>query len=438
MEKIKMTEWQKIKLGDICDVVGGGTPSTKVDDYWNGNIPWLTPKDLSGYSNRYISKGERSITEKGLQNSSAKMLPKGTVLLTSRAPIGYVAIANNDVCTNQGFKSIVLNRELFSPEFFYYLLKNNIDYVVGMASGSTFAEISGSQVKNLEFEVPPLEIQRKIAGILGALDDKIEVLRAQNKTLEQMAQAVFQSWFVDFDIVRAKAAGLPAADVCKKYHITPDIYDLFPSAFSADNLPLGWEKKKLGDEFKITMGQSPSGDTYNEEKKGIPFFQGRRDFGFRYPMKRVYCTAPTKFAEKGDVLVSVRAPVGDLNIANFRCCIGRGVAAVRHYTDSTAYTFYHLKNLSRDFDVFNEDGTVFGCIGKDDFLNLNFISCPQETLLKLLPQLDLFENKIYENSKQIRTLEQTRDTLLPQLLGGKIDVENVSLPSVNDEDILKI
>ena len=99
-----MTElWQKIKLEDVGDVIGGGTPSTKNYDFWNGNIPWLTPKDLSGYNNRYISKGERNITKQGLQNSSTKMLPKGTVLLTSRAPIGYLAIAENEVCTNQGF-----------------------------------------------------------------------------------------------------------------------------------------------------------------------------------------------------------------------------------------------------------------------------------------------------------------------------------------------
>ena len=193
-----MSHWQRIKLGDISEVIGGGTPSTKNYDFWNGDIPWLTPKDLSGYNFRYISKGERNITKLGLQNSSARMLPKETVLLTSRAPIGYVAIAENEVCTNQGFKSIVL-KEGYCSEFFYYLLKNNIDYIVGMASGSTFAEISGTQVKNLEFTIPPLEVQRKIAGVLSALDDKIELNNKINNNLEQQAQALFKSWFVDFE-----------------------------------------------------------------------------------------------------------------------------------------------------------------------------------------------------------------------------------------------
>ena len=193
-----MTKWQKVKLGDIADIIGGGTPSTKNYDFWNGDISWLTPKDLSGYKERYISKGERNITTSGLQNSSARLLPKGTVLLTSRAPIGYLAIAKQEVCTNQGFKSIVL-KSGYSPEFFYYLLKNNMEYIIGMSSGSTFAEISGTQVKNLEFNIPDYDTQKKIAGVLGALDNKIELNNKINQNLEAQAQALFKSWFVDFE-----------------------------------------------------------------------------------------------------------------------------------------------------------------------------------------------------------------------------------------------
>lgn len=419
----KMVEFKKEKLGCITTSISRGiTPS------------YTNSEGICIINQKCIRNGKVSFDEvrisKGKLLSKEKIIEKTDILICSTGvgTLGRVGRFNdfpeNKTVTADSHVTIVkADKTIICPFFLSYVLVSKQADIEALAKGSTGqTELPKNELKLLEIPLPPLDVQRKIAGILGALDDKIEVLRAQNKTLEQMAQAVFQSWFVDFDIVRAKAAGLPAADVCKKYHITPDIYDLFPSAFSADNLPLGWEKKKLGDEFKITMGQSPSGDTYNEEKNGIPFFQGRRDFGFRYPMKRVYCTSPTRFAEKGDVLVSVRAPVGDLNIANFKCCIGRGVAAVHHYTDSTAYAFYHLKNLSNDFDVFNGDGTVFGCIGKDGFLNLNFISCPQETLIKLLPHLDLFENKIYENSEQIRTLEQTRDTLLPQLISGKIEV----------------
>jgi len=193
-----MKIWNKKKLSEVADVIGGGTPSTNNFEYWEGDIPWITPKDLSGYNKRYISKGSRNISMLGLKNSSSRILPKGSVLLTSRAPIGYIAIAKNEVCTNQGFKSLVL-KEGNDSQFFYYLLKNNIEYIKNMSSGSTFSEISGTQVKNLEFEIPPLETQRKIAKVLSAFDDKIELNNKINENLEQQAQAIFKSWFIDFE-----------------------------------------------------------------------------------------------------------------------------------------------------------------------------------------------------------------------------------------------
>jgi len=191
-------EWRELPIGDVATVIGGGTPSTKDEGNFNGSIPWLTPKDLSGYPYRYISRGKRNISEKGLTSSSARLLPKGAVLLTTRAPVGYVAIASNSVTTNQGFRSLVL-QEGFHPEFVYYLLKSKIDLLKAHASGTTFGELSGTTLKGLRFLFPPLPEQRAIAAILGALDDKIELNRQMNQTLEAMAQALFKSWFVDFE-----------------------------------------------------------------------------------------------------------------------------------------------------------------------------------------------------------------------------------------------
>ena len=117
-----MTEWKTVTLSDLGEIIGGATPATSRDDYYNGDIPWLTPKDLAGHSGRYISRGERNITQDGLNSCSTRLLPKNTVLFSSRAPIGYIASAENDICTNQGFKSIVPNVHV-SPLFLYYLLK---------------------------------------------------------------------------------------------------------------------------------------------------------------------------------------------------------------------------------------------------------------------------------------------------------------------------
>ena len=183
-----MIEWTEFKISDIGTVVGGATPSTKnKKNYENGDIPWITPKDLSTFHGRYIRGGERNITKEGFDSCSTKLLPKNTVLFSSRAPIGYVAIAANEMCTNQGFKSVIPNKNIDSL-FLYYLLKFNKDKIEGMGSGTTFKEISGNAMKNIKVCVPlDIKEQKKIAEILGNIDDKIEKNREINNNLEQQA-----------------------------------------------------------------------------------------------------------------------------------------------------------------------------------------------------------------------------------------------------------
>lgn len=170
-----MAEWKECTIADVGTVIGGATPSTKnIANYENGTIAWITPKDLSAFRGRYIKRGERNITEIGLNSCSTQLLPPKTVLFSSRAPIGYVAIADNEVCTNQGFKSVVPNGET-DPLFLYYLLKYNKDRIENMGSGTTFKEVSGNTMKNITVRIPVhKEEQRKIAEILGSFDNKIE------------------------------------------------------------------------------------------------------------------------------------------------------------------------------------------------------------------------------------------------------------------------
>ena len=178
-----MEEWKECTLSEIGTIVGGATPSTKDSaNYENGTIAWITPKDLSTHSGRYISNVERNITEKGLKSCSAQMMPKNSVLFTSRAPIGYIAIAQNEVCTNQGFKSVVPN-DGTDFMFLYYLLKNNKDNIENLGSGTTFKEVSGSTMQKVPVKVPSLTIQKKIAEILSSLDDKIELNNKINDNL---------------------------------------------------------------------------------------------------------------------------------------------------------------------------------------------------------------------------------------------------------------
>ena len=194
-----MKSWKEYKIEDIGIVVGGATPSTKDSSNYDGNIPWITPKDLANHNGRYISHGERMISLQGFNNCSCQMLPKNSILFSSRAPIGYVAIANNELCTNQGFKSIIPNNNIVDSLFLYYLLVYYKPVIENMGSGTTFKEVSGSVMKNLAINIPEIDEQKKIAAILSSLDDKIELNRRINRNLEQQAQALFKAWFVDFE-----------------------------------------------------------------------------------------------------------------------------------------------------------------------------------------------------------------------------------------------
>lgn len=190
-----MDKWIKVKISDLGQVVGGATPSTKKEEYYNGDIAWITPKDLSDFKGRYISRGERNITKTGMESCSTQLLPKNTILFSSRAPIGYVAIAENEMCTNQGFKSVIPNENV-DYLFLYYLLKYNKDKIESMGSGTTFKEVSGSTMRNIEIMIPEsMDTQRKIASVLDSIDSKIENNQKINNNLEQQISSIYEYLF---------------------------------------------------------------------------------------------------------------------------------------------------------------------------------------------------------------------------------------------------
>ena len=286
------------------------------------------------------------------------------------------------------------------------------------ASGTALPYLTVSTLTGLPFSLPPLDEQRAIARVLGALDDKIELNRRMSATMEAMARALFKSWFVDFEPVRAKAEGRPSG-------LPPALDALFPASFEASELgeiPTGWGIGTLGDDFRITMGQSPPGETYNQTGDGLPFYQGRTDFGFRFPKRRVYCTAPTRLAEAGDSLVSVRAPVGDVNMAIEGCCVGRGVAAVRHHSGSRSYTYYSMRSLRDKFQRFEAEGTVFGSVSKKDFNSLPWISPPAALLAQFDRSCSSPDSRIQTNERASASLVAHRDALLPRLVSGVVRV----------------
>ncbi|MEI3217350.1 MAG: restriction endonuclease subunit S [Lachnospiraceae bacterium] len=306
------------------------------------------------------------------------------MLFSSRAPIGYVAIAENAVCTNQGFKSVIPNEDT-DPIFLYYLLKYNKDKIESMGSGTTFKEVSGNTMKNIVVSVPQDKEQKQIASeILSAIDEKIELNETINNNLEQQA-LVYQQMFID--------------------NASPD-----------------WNR--IWSDIADITGKSPSGRS--EDGIGTVFFQGRAEFGFRFPTIRLFTTEPKRMAYINDTLMSVRAPVGDLNVACTDCCIGRGLAAIHSKNNHQSFVLYTMFSLKKQLDVFNGEGTVFGSINRNSLKEMPLLIPTSEKLdeFELVAPMD---TAIRNNYDEICRLEQLRDTLLPKLMSGELDVSDIDL-----------
>jgi len=393
-----MSNWKTYTLSEILNLVGGGTPKTNVSEYWNGNIPWLSVVDF-GNCNKYVYQTEKTITEKGLNESSTKILRTGQIIISARGTVGALAMLGKNMAFNQSCYGIYAN-EKTTNDFLYYLLKDSISRIKKNTHGAVFDTITKQTFENIEVSIPTdLTTQNQIAQILSSLDDKIELLQQMNQTLENIAQTIFKEWFVDFNF--------PGFD-----------------GELVDGLPKGWKIGELENEFNITMGQSPKGETLNQENEGMIFYQGRTDFGFRFPSNRIYTTEPNRIANKLNTLVCVRAPVGDINMAIEKCCIGRGLSAVIHKSNAYSYTYYSMKNIEPIFKGFESEGTVFGSLNKKNFENIEFIVPSKELIKEFEKVVNPIDEKILNNSIQIQTLTQTRDTLLPKLMSGEVEIKN--------------
>lgn len=287
--------WIKGILSDFGEVVSGGTPKTKVTEYWGEDISWITPADLSGYSEKYIHKGKRSITHLGLKNSSAKLMPKGSVLFSSRAPIGYVAIAGRELCTNQGFKSLVPSKAVKS-DFLYYYFKSIKLLAEKRASGTTFKELSGKAFAGLPLCLPPLPEQRaivsKIEQLFSELDNGISNLKLAQEQLKVYRQAVLKKAF-EGELTkkwREQQTDLPdAGDLLEKIKkereeaekisgkklkkVKPLTEDELAELFS---LSAGWEWVTIGDfEKHVGSGATPKGGRNVYQNEGIVFIRSQ-------------------------------------------------------------------------------------------------------------------------------------------------------------------
>ncbi len=250
--------------------------------------------------------------------------------------------------------------------------------------------------------VPPLPVQRRIAGILSAYDELMENSQRRIRLLEAMARALYREWFVHFRF--------------------PGHEKLPRVASPLGDIPQGWEVKKLKDACHLTMGQSPKSEFYNETGEGQPFHQGVTNFGERFPTDRLFCTVEGRVAEAGDILFSVRAPVGRMNIADKKIIIGRGLSAIRHKEGHQAFLWEQLRNRFTEDDMMG-NGAIFAAVTKDDMQGIELICPPSPIVVAATKHFEPIHTELDALTKQIANLRKTRDLLLPRLLSGQVELK---------------
>jgi len=386
--------WRWQRLDEVCEGVFDCPHSTPA--LTNDGPFVVRSQDVRSGIFRMESAG--CVSDETYQERIARAEPRHGDLVYSREGtyFGIAAELPPGVRVCLGQRMVLLRPDTHKANFRFlrYWLNSPAmaAHIHGFRDGTVAERLNMPIIRGLPVAIPPLSEQRAIAAVLGSLDDKIELNRRMNETLEALAQSLFKSWFVDA---------------------------------TQSALPKGWRESTVDEEFNLTMGQSPPGESYNETGDGIPFYQGRTDFGFRFPMARVYCTAPTRFANAGDTLVSVRAPVGSVNMATEKCSVGRGVAAVRHKSGSRSYSYYFMRSLEADFACFEAEGTVFGSINKADFHAIKRAAPPSEVVEAFEKMVFPMDQRIENNEKESRTLASLRDSLLPKLMRGEVRVKDV-------------
>ena len=388
-----MPQWIECTLNDIGEIVGGATPATAMKKYYGGKIPWITPKDLSSHQERYIAKGERNITSAGLNSCSTRLLPKNTILFTSRAPIGYIAISSTELCTNQGFKSII-PKEGIDKLFVYYLLIYNRNKIISMGSGTTFKEISGKVMKSIDVKIPQtIQHQRKIASILGRIDDKIELNNKINDNLQQHLNLLFFQIFTN---------------------IIPDI--------------------ALGEVVETTSGGTPSRKHKEYYENGsICWIKSKELLGSyihdteEHINDLALSKSSTKMLPEHSVLIAMYgATVGAYGIISKQMTCNQAICAL---LSNENYPYTYLFQIAHE----QQQNLINMAVGSAQqnisqaLVKQLYIHSDIDAIKKFHKLAQPLHQQIQCLERENKTLSEVRDTLLPKLMSGELDVSELDI-----------
>ena len=399
-----MEQWKEYRLGEIGKIITGKTPRTAIKGNYGGTIPFLTPSD--DMACKFVSHTNKTLTPLGLAEVKNCLLPENSICVSCiGSDLGKVVKTQEPSVTNQQINSIIPYKA-FDADFVYYLMcivGKDLNFI--SKTSTAVPIVNKSTFSNYKVRIPQIGVQKAIGNILSSLDDKIELNRKINSNLEEQAKALFKSWFIDFEPFK----GGKFVDS------------------ELGMIPEGWKVGTLSEVADITMGASPNGKSYNKNGDGAVFYQGRAEFGFRFPHRSLFTSEPKKFAETNSTLLSVRAPVGDINMANEKCCIGRGLASIKSRKGYNSFIFYLLASQKAKFNCYNSEGTVFGCINKQDLENFKVVIPNQMVINKFQEIVCPIDELIKAHEYEAHRVSLLRDTLLPKLMSGEIDVEQSKL-----------
>ena len=383
-----------VQEGDVSIKTGPFGTQLKAAEYLETGTPVLNVKNI-GYGSISSVKLDYVGTDT-VERLQMHILQEGDIVFGRKGAVDrHAYIDNESAGWIQGSDCIRLRviTDTINPRFlsYFFLTNQHKAFMVSMCShGTTMASLNQKILEQIEFPYPDRTYQDKVVGILGKLDERVRVNEKINENLQEQARAIYHHMIIE-------------------------------------NADAAWTPGVLSDIAVITMGQSPKGESYNEDGVGTVFFQGRAEFGFRFPTRRLYTTDPKRMAQANDALMSVRAPVGDMNVAYEDCCIGRGLGAIRSKDGHQSFVLYTMFALREQLNVFNGEGTVFGSINRDALNSMPVDIPPKEIMDQFEDIVAPMDAAIRNNYDEICRLQATRDGLLPMLMSGKLDVSDIDL-----------
>ena len=402
--------WPKVHLQDIAldepgAIVSGPFGSNISAKYFvDEGIPVIRGNNLTKGRSKFIDEGFAYLTEAKATEFRNCIAVADDIVFTAAGSIGQVGMIPPDskfgkyVISNKQLR-VRLDRSKVDPNFVYAWLSSPVmvRYLESMNNGGAVPLLNLGIIRKVPVPLPPIETQRKIADILAAYDDLIENNQRRIELLEEAARLLYREWFVHFRF--------PGHEHTK----------------IVDSIPEGWERRVLIELAELVMGQSPKSQFYNDVGEGSPFHQGVTDYGFRFVSHRVYSTAVTKSAEAGDILVSVRAPVGRINVTRDKIVLGRGLVALRSRTGNQSFLFYALKNHFYAENIIGT-GAIYAATNKKELEGQTLLVPPAVLLQEFEDQANAIDLQISCLDSQNNKLAEARDLLLPRLMNGEITV----------------